>query len=728
MSIDGDKKHVTLQDMQSKKSEVIAFDVLVLALGVSFDPSRVPGLLRSCELGIFHNICSLKDTLRLKTRINEMRAGESILCVVTGMPYKCPPAPFEIVLLIDEMLRRRGLRSKIGAIDSADDAHRYVRIALAFPKPFPFAGPFPHVHAPFVKTCEQRGIRLLRNHKVTSVEQSSASKKMATVKFTVLGSRESDKIVVKNCDLLLGTLPQRAPDILGDVATKTVGGFVPAHTGTCELIERHDGSTYVVGDCGHFTLNLVKTMRDGTKKTLQKPHPKSGHFAYQQALVVAKQIDGRIRRGISIDEARKIVIAERREGQCYAESGYGEALGLRAVLIPGDGSDPYFEATLPSRSNAAGKAAWIRGHINRMFKGIDTSFLDETDSTCASNADEGIVDELQGRLAAAGALHVDIASGVPEAMDFTKILRRPAKKEADLADFGYRLPDPKLSSAGVVSKSSDAFSFRWRGQMHYNGITKAVIKEIQLRMDAAGLKRAQIEEDGTTIWHTENHDQASTLFVVIQGSGAVRAGMWANSVAINANVEAGTMLRAISCAKSREWGIVILNPNAPALAGPDACTAHTIRVWDRFVAKSKASCAGRVVMIAHSNGGRCTMGLLQHRTKSVISAVAGIAFTDAVHWQCAEPFHLDDRVREFLKTRTCDWVASKKPLDTKLNYACAEKNPKKAFAEYCTPYRGHGRGDPIPLRSAGHTKHVWTTACALDSALAHLENCLSGGK
>ena len=38
--------------------------------------------------------------------------GGRILIVIAGGPYKCPPAPFECAMLLDEHLRDRGVRER----------------------------------------------------------------------------------------------------------------------------------------------------------------------------------------------------------------------------------------------------------------------------------------------------------------------------------------------------------------------------------------------------------------------------------------------------------------------------------------------------------------------------------------------------------------------------------------------------------------------------------------
>lgn len=334
------------------------------------------------------------------------------------------------------------------------------------------------------------------------------------------------------------------------------------------------------------------------------------------------------------------------------------------------------------------------------------------------------VDELSTRLKA-GEMPPLTHTEIPTKFDLTKHLRTPAGKTNKLSDFGYEIPTSGASS-GIATTTDDRFPFKWRGQTHYNKLTQALIGDVQKRMVENGLQKVDLEEDGTHIFVSPDYDVNTTgCLLIIQGSGAVRAGMWANSVAINSSIDAGTILTTVKWARSIGWAVIVFNPNAPkSFAGPDSCTAHTIQVFDKFVAPSKAASGRKVVAIAHSNGGRCVVGLLQQRTMKVLSSLAAVAFTDAVHWQTASPFTMSDSMRTFLRERTVDWVASKEPLDTKLRYACEEKNFAAAFSNYCTPYRGHGRGDPIPIRSAGHEKHVWTTACALGSVKKFLEAAL----
>lgn len=49
--------------------------------------------------------------------------------------------------------------------------------------------------------------------------------------------------------------------------------------------------------------------------------------------------------------------------------------------------------------------------------------------------------------------------------------------------------------------------------------------------------------------------------LIIQGSGAVRAGMWARAVCINDSLEMGSILPYLVRAKKNGLGVIVFNPN-----------------------------------------------------------------------------------------------------------------------------------------------------------------------
>ena len=89
------------------KSENISFDFLIISMGAVLAPKKIPGLI---ENGF--NLYDHNQLNQINEKLNKIESGK-IAIVIMGMPYKCPPAPFEASLLVDSMLRKRGVRDSV---------------------------------------------------------------------------------------------------------------------------------------------------------------------------------------------------------------------------------------------------------------------------------------------------------------------------------------------------------------------------------------------------------------------------------------------------------------------------------------------------------------------------------------------------------------------------------------------------------------------------------------
>ena len=79
-------------------------DVLVIALGADYDTDATPGLLDGGN-----EFYSVAGAERLAGIIPEFSHGQVVIGVC-GAPFKCPPAPSECALLLDDELTKRGVR------------------------------------------------------------------------------------------------------------------------------------------------------------------------------------------------------------------------------------------------------------------------------------------------------------------------------------------------------------------------------------------------------------------------------------------------------------------------------------------------------------------------------------------------------------------------------------------------------------------------------------------
>ena len=75
-----------------------------MALGAEPRPDLVPGLVEDA-----HNAWDERGVPELTAALDSFTGGR-IVVVIAGVPYTCPPAPFECSMLLNEHLRERRLR------------------------------------------------------------------------------------------------------------------------------------------------------------------------------------------------------------------------------------------------------------------------------------------------------------------------------------------------------------------------------------------------------------------------------------------------------------------------------------------------------------------------------------------------------------------------------------------------------------------------------------------
>ncbi|MGH2400122.1 MAG: FAD-dependent oxidoreductase, partial [bacterium] len=81
----------------------LVYDHLVIALGAESRPDLVPGF----SSAVF-NLYDAADVERLAARVKSFAAGRVVIGIL-GVPYKCPPAPYEAALLLHDLFEQRGL-------------------------------------------------------------------------------------------------------------------------------------------------------------------------------------------------------------------------------------------------------------------------------------------------------------------------------------------------------------------------------------------------------------------------------------------------------------------------------------------------------------------------------------------------------------------------------------------------------------------------------------------
>jgi sulfide:quinone oxidoreductase len=93
-------------DVELERGGRLPFDHVVVASGARLCPEEIPGLAEGTE-----EFYSMAGAERLREELRRFRGGR-IVVGVAGIPYKCPPAPIEFVLMLEDALRQRGIRER----------------------------------------------------------------------------------------------------------------------------------------------------------------------------------------------------------------------------------------------------------------------------------------------------------------------------------------------------------------------------------------------------------------------------------------------------------------------------------------------------------------------------------------------------------------------------------------------------------------------------------------
>ena len=104
-------------------------------------------------------------------------------------------------------------------------------------------------------------------------------------------------------------------------------------------------------------------------------------------------------------------------------------------------------------------------------------------------------------------------------------------------------------------------------------------------------------------------NRGKRALVLIQGTGAVRAGIWARSVCINESLELGSMLPFIDLCRNLSIPVLVMNPNMSSdpetketIPFSQSMDVHACYVWNTYV---KNSGFDQISVVAHSAGGGC---------------------------------------------------------------------------------------------------------------------------
>lgn len=308
-------------------SDELAYDHLVVALGAELAPEAMPGFSETA-----HTPYDLEGAAGLWSALGDFEGGR-VAVLVSATPYKCPAAPYETALLLDDHFRRRGMRDR-------------VEIQVYTPEPAPMGVAGPAMGRAVVAMLEAKGITFNSQLSLTRIDPAN--------KELVFDNREPATF-----DFLAGVPPHKPPRAVRESPLANQAGWVP--------VDRHTLKTgyenvYAIGDVTAVTL------------ANDKPLPKAGVFAHAEAETVARRIADEI--GGTVTQAQFDGV-----GYCWIEMGGGLA-GFASGEFYAE-PDPVVELRRPGRMWHLGKVLfekyWMGGGavraVSRLGLALGSRFM-----------------------------------------------------------------------------------------------------------------------------------------------------------------------------------------------------------------------------------------------------------------------------------------------------------------------------------------------------------------
>lgn len=249
-------------------------EALVVALGAQAAAGSVPGF---AEHGL-----NFYDPARIAEAAELLRAfsGGSVAIVILGLPYPCPPAPYETALLLREYFAANSIEAKIHAYSPQ-------------PMSLPVLG---EASCSVIEgRMEEQGVAFHPNHKVVGVDQG-------VIQFST-GSATHD--------LLIGIPGHVCPEVAVSSGLAGEGAWIPVEPRT---LETAFSDVYAIGDVVSIPL------------ATGKPLPKAGVFAEAHGLVVAERISAKLLGA----EPEAVYDGS---GFCFLEVGKGKAMKVHGDFL-----------------------------------------------------------------------------------------------------------------------------------------------------------------------------------------------------------------------------------------------------------------------------------------------------------------------------------------------------------------------------------------------------------
>jgi sulfide:quinone oxidoreductase len=286
----------------------VRYDYLVIALGADYSTTSTPGFANYAK-----NLYTESGCAEIRDILRSFRGG-TVNIVVCGLPFKCPPAPYEASMIIDDVLRKNGVREK-------------VKLRLITPEAHPLTILGPEAGKIVTRLLEDRQIEYNPQQKVAEIQRNMVVTESAKFQH----------------DLVLAIPVHVAPSVLKESGLIDQTGWVPVNPATMATkIER----VYAIGD--NAGIKVLKGLL----------LPRAGVLAEGQGKVVGENILREI-------QGQKMTETFNGEGVCFMEVGDGQAAPLNANFYAQPA--PKWEFIPPSKEGFQQKRQFLTERMRAWF-------------------------------------------------------------------------------------------------------------------------------------------------------------------------------------------------------------------------------------------------------------------------------------------------------------------------------------------------------------------------
>ena len=290
-------------------SSELSYDYLIVALGAEYAPEAIPGFQEYA-----HHIYDLDSAVKFHDALGTFPDGGTLAIGVSRLPFKCPAAPYEASLLLEDHFRKNGKKASF-------------QFFTPEPQPVPAAGAV--IGKQVERMFASRGIQYHPRRKLVRVEKGKAM------------FDDGGEIAF---DLLFAVPPHKCPGPVVESGLSDASGWVPVNSHT--LATKFE-DVYAIGDVA----------------AVETPHghmpflPKAGVFALGQAEVVAHNIAV----AITGKGERK---AWDGTGECFLQVSKGESAFLRGSFLS---RPPRLEFHPPRRKWQLERIKWEKFMMSHWF-------------------------------------------------------------------------------------------------------------------------------------------------------------------------------------------------------------------------------------------------------------------------------------------------------------------------------------------------------------------------